>query len=240
MPATAKIGILLTALLALAGCGSEREHVVIVDCPGPNLGLDGTWFGAMEDDNGDLFTLEWNVCGDRITSEFISDFNSGVNGQLWQTGPGAWRGQLSDGTEFYLLTDAGRYHAVMVNEYFEFAVLEREALGLPSYFFSDLDGAWSGRHARLGWNSSELRDAWLLCAEGVCDSEDSGGTFATLWFDALDPDYGRYAGEFVDSRDRAGIAGALMSSDLLFLGTYTCPSGYRGPEDCTFGALGFD
>jgi hypothetical protein len=166
MPATAKIGILLTALLALAGCGSEREHVVIVDCPGPNLGLDGTWFGAMEDDNGDLFTLEWNVCGDRITSEFVSDFNSGVNGQLWQTGPGAWRGQLSDGTEFHLLTDAGRYHAVMVNEYFEFAVLEREALGLPSYFFSDLDGAWSGRHVRLGWNSSELRDAWLLMRRG--------------------------------------------------------------------------
>jgi hypothetical protein len=31
-----------------------------------------------------------------------------------------------------------------------------------------------------------------------------------------------------------------MSSDLLFLGTYSCPSGYGGPADCTFGALSFD
>jgi hypothetical protein len=240
MPATAKIGILLTALLALAACGGERERVVVVDCPGPDLGLDGTWFGAMEDDGGDLFTLEWRICGDTITREIVSGFSTGISGRLWQTGPGAWRGRLSDGTEFHMLTDPGRRHAMMVNDYFEFAVLEHEALGLPRYFFSDLDGAWSGRHARLGRSSTELRDAWLLCADGVCDSEDAGGTFATLWFDELDRDFGLYFGEFVDSRDTFGFAGALMSSDLLFLGTYTCPSGYRGPADCTFGALNFD
>lgn len=240
MPATAKIGILLTALLALAACDSEREHVVVVDCPGPNLGLDGTWFGAMEDDGGDLFTLEWRICGDRITREVISGFSSGVSGRLWQTGPGAWRGRLNDGTEFHMLTGPGRRHAMMVNDFFEFAVLEHGAPGLPRYFFSDLDGAWSGRHARLGRNSTELRDAWVLCAAGVCDSEDAGRIFATLWFDELDVDFGRYRGEFVDSRGVVGIAGALMSPDLLFLGTYTCPSGYRGPADCIFGALSFD
>ena len=240
MSATAKIGILLTALLALAACDSERERVVVVDCPGPDLGLDGIWFGAMEDDGGDLFTLEWRICGDSIAREIVSGFSSGVSGRLWQTGPGAWRGLLSDGTEFHMLTDPGRRHAMIVNDHFEFAVLEHGAPGLPGYFFSDLDGAWSGRHARLGWNSTELRAAWRLWADGVCDSEDAGGTFATLWFDELDRDFGLYFGEFVDSRDAFGIAGALMSSDLLFLGTYTCPSGYRGPADCTFGALNFD
>jgi hypothetical protein len=238
MPASAKIGILLTALLALTACNDER--VVIVDCPGPDLGLDGAWFGAMEDDGGDLFTLEWRICGDRITGEFVNDFSSGVSGRLWQTGPGAWRGRLSDGTEFHMLTDSGRRHAMMVNHHFEFAVLERGAPGLPNYYFSDLDGSWSGRHARFGSSSTQLRDAWMLCAEDICDSEDAGGTFATWWFDELDRDYGRYLGEFLDSQGAAGIAGALMSSDLLFLGTYACPSGYRGPADCTFGALGFD
>jgi hypothetical protein len=82
MFAPAKIGILLSALLALAACDSER--VVVVECQGPNLGLDGTWFGAMEDDGGDLFTLEWHICGDRITREVISGFSSGVSGRLWQ------------------------------------------------------------------------------------------------------------------------------------------------------------
>lgn len=238
MPATAKIGILLVALLALAGCNEER--VVVVECAGPDLGLDGTWFGAMEDGGGDLFTLEWQICGDAITGEVVSGFGSGVSGRLWQAGPDTWQGRLSDGTEFHLLTDPARRHAMMVNEHFEFAVLENGALGLPGYFFSDLDGAWSGRHARLGWNSPELWDAWMLCEDGVCDSEDTSGTFATLWFDALAEDYGLYRGDFVDSWNESGLAGALMSPDLLFLGTYTCPSGYRGPEDCIFGALEFD
>lgn len=49
-----------------------------------------------------------------------------------------------------------------------------------------------------------------------------------------------YRGEYLDSRGEEGIAGTLMSPDLLFLGTYTCPFGYLGPEDCTFGALQFD
>ena len=235
MNATAKIGILLAAMLALAACDSEE--IIIVECPGPNLGLDGTWFGALEDDGGDLFTLEWRVCGDRITREVVSGFSTGVSGRLWQAGPGTWRGRLSDGTEFHLLTDAGQYHALLVTDHFEFAVLERDALGLPRYFFSDLDGAWSGRHARLGRSSTDLRDAWLLCNAGICDSEDARGLFATHWFDVLDRDFGRYRGEFLDSRGAAGISGALMSPDLLFLGTYTCPDGYRGPAECTFGAF---
>jgi hypothetical protein len=238
MHATAKIGILLTALLALAAC--RDESVVVIDCPGPDLGLDGIWFGAMEDDGGDLFTLEWRICGDRITREIVSGFSSRVTGRLWQSGPGAWRGRLSDGTDFRMLTGPGRRHAMMVNDYFEFAVLERGALGLPRYLFSDLDVSWSGRHARLGWSSTQIRDAWALCSEGVCDTEEAGGIFATLWFDELDRDFGRYSGEFEDSLGAAGIAGALMSSDLLFLGTYTCPFGYRGPADCTFGALIYD
>jgi hypothetical protein len=49
-----------------------------------------------------------------------------------------------------------------------------------------------------------------------------------------------YRGEYLDSLANDGIAGALMSPDLLFLGTYTCPLDYFGPEDCTFGALRFD
>jgi hypothetical protein len=139
-----------------------------------------------------------------------------------------------------MLTGPGRFHAMMVNDVFEFAVLERGALGLPRYFFSDLDGTWRGRHARFGANSAQLHDAWAWCEDGICDTEDTGGTFATLFFDELDRDFGRYLGEFVDAQDAAGVAGALMSSDLLFLGTYTCPTGYLGPADCTFGALSFD
>ena len=239
MPAHLKIVTLLLALLALAGCDTETT-VVEVGCTGPNLGLDGHWFGAMEDDTGALFTLEWEICGDRIVRETIGGFSSTVGGRLWQTGPGTWRGTLSDGTSLRMLTDAGLQHLMMVNDYFEFAVLERGARGLPGWFLDDLDGHWRGRHARLSWSSTHVQQAWGLCGAGRCDTTEAGGVSATLWFDVLDADYGMYRGEYLDSWGEDGIAGALMSPDLLFLGTYTCPFDYLGPEDCTFGALRFD
>lgn len=239
MPAHLKIGTLLLALLALAGCDSETK-VVEYRCTGPDLGLDGRWFGAMEDETGALFTLEWEVCGDRIVRETIGGFSSSVTGRLWQTGPGAWRGTLSDGTELRMLGDSARHHLMMVNDFFEFAVLERGARDLPGWYLSDLDGHWSGRHARLSWSSTYVQSAWALCGAGRCDTTEASGVSATLWFDVLDTDFGMYRGEYVDSWGDEGIAGALMSPDLLFLGTYTCPFDYVGPEDCTFGALRFD
>jgi hypothetical protein len=238
MAAHLKIGTLLLVLL-LAGCDSETV-VVEYHCTGPDFGLDGNWFGVMEDDTGTLFTLEWEVCGDRITREVVGGFSSAVTGRLWPTGPGAWRGRLSDGTEFRMLADASRRHLMAVNDFFEFAVLERGALGLPGWFFDDLDGHWSGRHARLTWTSLDVQQAWALCGAGRCDTTEASGVSATLWFDVLDESFGMYRGEYVDSWGNEGVTGALMSPDLLFLGTYTCPFDYLGPEDCAFGALHYD
>jgi hypothetical protein len=241
MAAHLKTGALLVALLALAGCNSgTATGVVVVECTGPDLGLDGHWYGAMEDDTGALFTLEWQVCGDRITGEFVNGFASSVSGRLWPTGAGTWEGRLSDGTMLRLLADPARRHLVMVNEVFEFAVLERGANGLPGWFFSDLDGHWSGRHAWLDWAPDAVDSAWMVCGAGRCDVTEAGGVSATLWFDVLEEDFGMYRGEFADSLGNEGLAGALMSPDLQFLGTYACPLGFIGPEDCTFGALRFD
>jgi hypothetical protein len=239
MTARLRIAALLLAALALAGCTEETE-VIVVECTGPDLGFDGRWYGAMEDDTGTLFTLEWQVCGDRITREYVNGFPSGISGQLWQTGAGTWEGRLSDGTWFRLLADPARRHLVMVNDFFEFAVLERAATGLPGYFFTDLDGQWSGREAYDDWRPEFVQASWALCGEGRCDTVAADGYAATLYFDVLETNFGMFRGEFTDSIGQAGIAGALMSPDLLFLGTYTCPDGFVGPEDCTFSGLHFD
>jgi hypothetical protein len=239
MTARLKLAALLLAALALAGCDDDPE-IVVIDCGGPDLGFDGRWLGAMEDDTGALFTLEWHVCGDRITREYVNGFASGVSGQLWQTGAGAWEGRLSDGTWFRLLADPARRHFVLVNDVFEFAVLERGAEGLPGWFFTDLDGQWSGREAYGDWRPSNVQQSWAVCGEGRCDTVAADGYAATLYFDGLDEAYGMYRGDFVDSLGREGIAGALMSPDLLFLGTYACPFGFEAPDDCTFSGLRFD
>jgi hypothetical protein len=238
MTAPLRIAALLLAALALAGCSEETE-VIIVDC-GPDLGFDGRWYGAMEDDTGALFTLEWQVCGDTITREYVNGFASSVSGQLWQTGADTFEGRLSDGTWFRLLADPARRHLVMVNDFFEFAVLERGAVGLPGWFFTDLDGEWSGREAYADWRPDVVQASWAVCSDGICDTVAADGYAATLYFDVLEADFGMYRGDFVDSLGQAGIAGALMSPDLLFLGTYTCPDGFAGPEDCTFGGLRYD
>ena len=230
-------GLLLICVLPfLAACGSESRPA----CEGPDLGLDGIWFGAMEDDEGTLFTMEWHICRSTITREIISGFSSGVTGSLRNDGSGRWSGILSDGTEFRMLTDRTRGHATVITDWFEFAVLERHAVALPRYFFSDLDGNWSGLHGWQAWPAMQVDDAWMACGAGLCTSYEAGGISATLEFESLDRDFGAYRGLYHDSLGEQGIAGALMSADLLFLGTYTCPFEYRGPEDCTFGALRFD
>ena len=239
MTAPLRIGALLLAALALAGCQDETE-VVVIECTTPDIGFDGRWFGAMEDDTGALFTLEWQVCGDRITREYVNGFASSVSGRLWQTGAGTFEGRLSDGTWFRLLADPARRHLVMVNDFFEFAVLERGAQDLPGWYFSDLDGQWSGREAYGDWRPAWVQDSWAVCGEGRCDTVAADGFAATLYFDVLEDAYGMYRGDFVDSLGQEGLAGALMSPDLLFLGTYTCPFGFAGPDDCTFSGLRFD
>jgi hypothetical protein len=232
----ARIAPLALLLVLLSACRVEGE-LAAPACPGPSLGLDGDWFGTMEDEDGTLFTLEWRICGERISRELLSGINGGMTGWLNGDGLATFSGQLADGTELRIVASTDRRHMVVVTDYFEFAVLQRSALRLPVFAFADLDGRWRGRHARVDWNTTWLYDATAECRDGICDSRESGGVTARASFSRLDTVYGAFRGSYTDSFGERGPAGALMSADTLFVGTWTCPFDYRGPEDCTFGAL---
>ncbi|TVQ49201.1 MAG: hypothetical protein EA371_03975 [Gammaproteobacteria bacterium] len=232
------LGALMLGSLLLAGCRIEAGTGV--SHPSPTLGLDGTWFGAMEDADGTLFTLEWRIQGERLTREVIAGQSSGVRGDLWRVGPGQLEGLLSDGTWVRLLISGDREHALLVTEFFEFAVLTREARALPRFLFADLDGRWRGRQAWEDWFDGELVRATAFCAAGDCEIVADDGVITDLVFNRLDPDYGLFRGGFADSLGESGLAGALVSADFRFLGTYSCPIDYLFPEDCTFGAFTFD
>lgn len=241
MRAGQRFGTLLLGMLAALGltaCGDEDR--LVAECTGPSLGLDGTWFGAMEDDDGTLFTLEWRVCGDTISREAISGVNAGINGWLRRVGPDLFAAELSDGTALRLLTDPQRRYAVVVSEFFEFAVLERSATRLPEYYFTDLDGGWAGRHAWLRPGASSTWGAWAFCQAGRCDIDEDVGISMQLDMNRFDGSFGIFRGSFDDSLGNTGIAGAMISADLRFMGTYTCVFDYRGPEDCIFGAMTWD
>jgi hypothetical protein len=239
MPAYPRCLLLLPVALLLTACGTEGELEVVPRCQGPALGLDGDWFGTMEDEDGTLFTLAWEICGDRIVRETISGISAGTVGSLRYQGSGSFSATLSDGTRLLMLTDPARRHAMVVSDFFEFAVLERAARALPPFLYGDLEGHWRGRHAQWGWQATVLYDASMQCEPGVCRSHEAGGVAATLSLGQFNPAWGRFRGSFADSLGNRGIAGALLSADLNFVGTYTCVMDYRGPEDCTFGALSY-
>lgn len=205
-------------------------------CRGPDLGLDGTWFGAMEDDLGTLFTLEWRICGSRIVKHRLSGTDYGISGRLEVEAPGVYQARLSDGSQARLLTDPGRRYATMVSDFFDFAVLERGALRLPRFRYTDLDGHWAGRQVRQEGSQVALVASRAVCFSGFCDTLDADGFGATLDLPALEPDFGLYWGEFTASDGSRGIAGALLSADRHYAGSYTCPTGYGGdPWECRFG-----
>jgi len=110
MPAYPHCLLVLPVALLLAACGTEGELEVVPRCPGPALGLDGDWFGTMEDEDGTLFTLAWEICGDRIVRETISGISGGIVGSLRYQGSGSFSAMLSDGTRLLMLTDPARRH----------------------------------------------------------------------------------------------------------------------------------
>lgn len=217
--------LLLLVLPLLSACGVDDEPA----CGSTPLGLDGTWFGAMEDDEGTLFTLEWRICGDRISAQRLSGVDYGVGGYLVRDGAGVYVAYLDDGTQSRLLTAPGLEHGLMVNEFFDFAVLERGARFLPRQRYTDLDGEWRGRFARLLPSATVLQSAWAWCGSGLCSQTRADGVSVLLDFDEFVPDFGLYRGDYAH-----GIAGALLSPDREVMATYTCPVGYRSPADCGF------
>jgi len=227
-----KLSLLLLLIVPLlSACGPDDAE----GCGAIPLGLDGTWFGALEDDQGSLFTLEWQVCGDRITRQRLSGQDFGVTGRLVHDGAGVYVVYLSDGSRSRLLTAPGLNHGLMVNDFFDFALIQRGAPIRPRYRFSDLDGSWTGRQARLLPASTQLQSAWAWCGSGFCSLSQADGGMAQVEFLEFNRDFGLYLGDYTDSWSNQGIAGALLSPDRQVLGTYTCAAGYQSPADCGFG-----
>lgn len=226
------LALLLLVPLLSACVEDDRTY----PCSGPDLGLDGTWFGAMEDDLGTLFTMEWRICGSGIVGHRLSGTDFGLTGHLASEAPGVYRAYLSDGSDARLLTDPGRRYGVMVSDFFDFAVLQRGAQGLPHFHFTDLDGVWFGRQARQSGSNLVLIQSSLYCGSGLCSTQEADGFNASVDFAELDRDFGLFRGSYTASSGSRGIAGALMSADGEFLGSYFCPYGYNDPWQCRFGS----
>ncbi|WP_018231151.1 hypothetical protein [Thioalkalivibrio thiocyanodenitrificans] len=225
--------IVLACVLLLPLLSACVEDTKVRGCHGV-LGLDGTWFGAMEDDAGSLFTLEWRICDDHIVRHRLSGSDFGITGYLLKEAHGVYRARFSDGSRARLFTDPGRRHGIMVSEFFDFAVLERHAPGLPRYRFRDIDGSWFGRQMRRHGGRLALTASEATCGSGLCSTLNADGFGMLMDLPLLERDFGLWWGDYTASSG-SGIAGAMLSPDREFMGTYSCPAGYSDPWQCRFG-----
>ena len=232
-----KIPVIAVGAVLLAGCGGSSPDD---ECDGPALGLDGRWFGSVENASGLLDSLEWQICGSQIIDERLSGIDFGITGSLVAEGAGVYSLRFSDGVRGWLIADDRERYGLVITQAGEFALLQRGAIALPLYFYEDLDGVWSGWEAQTSGQAITLAAAAsLACSFGFCSASAADGWNATLDFPFFDSAFGLWQGDYADVFD-SGIAAALLSPDRRQVATYACPEGFSWPRDCRFAVLGLD
>jgi hypothetical protein len=201
--------------------------------------LAGTWFGTLEDLNGDLYTLQVTVnANNTVTDELVDGSATGVTHTAavvsGQTQIFSLTG--SDGSTGGFYVDSSYTHAVFVDDNLNFAVMQKGATSFPTYTTSDAVGTWSGFEVELNTDFS-LFDTFsstmtISAYPNFSDSNKYGTITGSFWdFDSY------YGGLWADITSPAtGYSGVFMTPDKKFLGGYSCPDSGYWPEDCLFSA----
>jgi len=235
------------ALLALFACGGGSGG-------GGSASLEGTWLGPAIDGT-------WWMDAPAVVVSVVIDGSNQITGLEIDGTPQNLTGTtakvsgqsrifefaLSDGTEGGLILDPAVEHAVMLDQFARFAILEKGAAGLPAYQQSDVfDKDYAGLIVFLDGSMEldEVHDAQVqVFADGAFSGSDSAGyTFSNtaqgklVLVDAL---YGVWQGQY----DANGPGGAstgwvvmLLSPDKAFVGAIVCDSTASSPLECGFGA----
>src|SRR5262245_6712823 len=123
------IGVMLAAV---AGCGGGGGG----GGGGAQGGLSGTWFGAAEDETGQLHAVRMTVASAKITSFAVDGGELGGSGPVSQDDAQVFsavltfpQGQL----QVILFSDPAATHLVYLDNFFRFGVLQKNATTLPAY-----------------------------------------------------------------------------------------------------------
>ncbi len=218
---------------------------VVVD----SLGLNGTWGGIAEDINYEMGTISATVEDRTITQFLIDGIDQTQTSSLAPLASDIFEYLTSDGIYGGMLSDPSKSYGVIVNENWEFGVVQKEAsTPYGSATIVDLNGSWSGFFVSL-FDSAYFRyPATAECNSGVCVTTATGpavslqgaivddvtgvqstATFvhrSTLAFD----------GEFSNTRGGSGVNTGFLSKDKRFLGAYACQENLL-LQECEFGAF---
>lgn len=239
------IGVLLTVLAGCGGGGGAGGAAGSGQA-GP---LAGAWFGAAEDETGQLHSVRLTIADARVTSFAVDGADIGGSGPLSQDDAHVFSAALTFPTgqlQVILFADAAGTHFVYLDNFFRFGVLQKNATALPAYASIDINGTWKGisvftDFAQYKWDASSA-----ICIVGTCSVTEVDDRMTEAFTQGFDSVFGRWLGTSViklpTGPDVNKVSRVFVTPDKAFAGVWRCLVGADGtvlfPSKCTYSAWG--
>jgi hypothetical protein len=205
--------------------------------------LAGTWLGTLEDTTRTgLHTVRITISGSAIAENSRDGVASNLAGSVAKDGLQLFRFQLdnpgkTDPSHGILLVDSTTTYLVFINNFFDFAVLEKGAAALPAFASSDVNGSWNGYTSTVTGDfmapTQEVTSS--TCTYPTCNGKGRASVTRAETFTQFATDLGRASGTFADSPGQtSGTARMFLSADKAFAGTWTCATVASFPDTCDF------
>lgn len=231
-----RIGMAL-ALLLLVGCGGDGGG----GGGGGGGTFDGTWGGTIEASNGALGVITLSISVENMSGS--STLAGSFSGTMAQEQGNIWGFTLSDGTEGGFMHDPSVTHAVFVDEFFFFGVVQKGADGpAASYGGTDVVGTWAGTFATVDANfflaSTGTSSGTVLANttfSGISSSGDSFNGEIGTFFSNFGIWIGQAFPNITSSLNGTGGVEVFLTADKQFAGSYACfPTFSAFPTGCSF------
>ena len=232
----------------LAGCGGGGGGGAAAG--GAQAGpLAGAWFGAAEDETGQLHSVRLTIAGSRVTSFEVDGADFGGSGPLGQEDAQVYSAALTfpqGQLQVILFADPAGAHFVYLDNFFRFGVLQKNATTLPAYASIDINGTWSGISAFTDFAQYQSDASSAICIVGTCSVTEKDDRMTEAFTQGFDSVFGRWLGTSViklpTGPDVNKISRAFVSPDKKFAGAWRCLVGAAGdvlfPNKCTYSAWG--
>jgi len=211
--------------------------------------LAGAWFGAAEDETGQLHSVRLTIADSRVTSLEVDGADTGGSGPLGQDDTQVFSASLTfpqGQLQVVLFTDPAGAHFVYLDNFFRFGVLQKNATTLPAYASIDINGTWSGISAFTDFARYQGDPSSAICIVGTCSVTEVDDRITESFTGGFDSVFGRWLGTSViklpAGPDVNKISRAFVSPDKKFAGVWRCLVGADGsvlfPGKCTYSAWG--
>ena len=196
--------------------------------------LNGSWGGTIEDPAGFLGVITLTISGSNINGTTPAGPFSGTitlnQGRIWDF-------LLSDGTEGGFMHDPSFTHAVFLDEFFNFGVIQKGATGGTSnYTGPEVVGSWAGDFVTVD-SFFNLATTGTASAVVLNDTTFSGSSSAPDTFTGAIPTFsstfGRWTGNISSATSGAGSIAVFLTNDMNFAGSWACFGGFA-LDDCAF------